>query len=48
VAPLKTALERTMLAFEGVFFGRRKLDRAGFEVCWNALDQFEQQLRGDS
>lgn len=44
-APLATALERTMLAFEGVFFGRRTLDRAGFEACWNALGEFEQELR---
>jgi hypothetical protein len=48
VTPLKTALERTMLAFEGVFFGRRALDRAGFEACWNGLPEFEQQLRSDS
>jgi len=45
VAPLRTALERTMLSFEGVFFGRRLLDRAGFEACWNGLPEFEQQLR---
>jgi hypothetical protein len=45
VAPLAAALERSMLAFEGVFFGRRALDRAGFEACWNGLAQFEEQLR---
>jgi Domain of unknown function (DUF4129) len=45
VAPLRTALERTMLSFEGVFFGRRPLDRAGFEACWNGLPEFEQHLR---
>ncbi len=45
VAALRTALERTMLSFEGVFFGRRPLDRAGFEACWNGLPEFEQQLR---
>jgi hypothetical protein len=30
-----------MVTFEDVFFGRRALDRAGFEACWNQLDQFE-------
>lgn len=45
VAPLRAVLERTMLSFEGVFFGRRPLDRAGFEACWNRLDEFEQQLQ---
>ena len=45
VAALRTALERTMLSFEGVFFGRRPLDRASFEACWNGLPEFEQQLR---
>lgn len=44
-APVKGLLERTMLAFEGVFFGCRDLDRAGFEACWNALGEFEQHLR---
>jgi hypothetical protein len=45
VAELKSPLERTMLAFEGVFFGSRALDRGGFEACWNVLPKFEQQLR---
>lgn len=45
VPPLGGSLERTMLAFENVFFGQRGLDRAGFEACWNALPEFEQQLR---
>lgn len=45
VAALQSALERTMLSFEGVFFGRRPLDRAAFETCWNTLPEFEQQLR---
>jgi hypothetical protein len=44
--PLRGALERTLLAFEGVFFGRRSLDRAGFEACWHELPQFQAQLRG--
>jgi len=41
VGPL---LERTMVAFEDVFFGRHYLDRARFESCWNALDEFERLL----
>jgi hypothetical protein len=45
VAALGGALERTMHSFESVFFGRRPLDRAGFEACWNALPQFEAQLK---
>jgi hypothetical protein len=45
VAPLRSPLERTLLAFESVFFGRRTLDRAGFEACWNELPHFEAQLR---
>jgi hypothetical protein len=40
--PLRPPLELTMTAFEGVFFGRRALDRAGFEACWNQLPLFEQ------
>jgi hypothetical protein len=42
---LRGMLEMTMLRFENVFFGRGTLDRAGFEACWNALPEFEQQLR---
>ncbi len=34
-------LERTMVTFEEVFFGRHPLDRAGFEACWNQLPQFK-------
>jgi hypothetical protein len=45
-APLRGALERTLHAFESVFFGRRNLDRAGFEACWHELPQFQAQLRG--
>ncbi|MEX2113022.1 MAG: DUF4129 domain-containing protein [Pirellulales bacterium] len=39
--PLAAVLEQTMITFEEVFFGRRPLDREGFEACWNQLDQFE-------
>ena len=42
--PLRPPLELTMTAFEDVFFGRRALDRAGFEACWNQLPVFEQLL----
>jgi hypothetical protein len=41
VRPLAGLLELSMVTFEGVFFGRRPLDRAGFEACWNQLPQFE-------
>lgn len=46
--PLRGLLERTLLAFEGVFFGRRNLDRASFEACWHELPNFQAQLRGAS
>jgi hypothetical protein len=39
--PLKKLFESTMVAFEDVFFGRRPLDRGGFEACWNQLPEFE-------
>jgi hypothetical protein len=46
VSPLSPPLERTMVAFESVFFGRQALDRGGFEACWQELPQFENLLRG--
>lgn len=42
---LRSPLEQTLVTFESVFFGRRALDRAGFEACWHQLPQFEQQLQ---
>jgi len=42
--PLRPPLEMTMTAFEEVFFGRRALDRAGFEACWSQLPLFEQLI----
>jgi hypothetical protein len=33
-----------MVAFEEVFFGHYPLDRAGFERCWEQLDEFHQRL----
>ena len=41
-AALRSPLERTLVAFESVFFGNRPLDRASFEACWQELPQFEQ------
>jgi len=41
---LRGILERTMLAFEDVFFGHYPLDRTGFERCWERLDEFHQRL----
>jgi hypothetical protein len=40
VRSLGAVLERTMVTFEDVFFGRRALDRTGFEACWNQLSEF--------
>jgi hypothetical protein len=45
VSLLRSMLEGTMLAFEDVFFGRRTLDRARFEACWNNLPEFDEQLQ---
>lgn len=42
--PLAGLLERTTGTFEDVFFGRRALDRSGFEACWNQLPEFEGML----
>lgn len=41
---LRGILERTMLVFEEVFFGHYPLDRAGFEQCWERLDEFHRRL----
>ena len=43
---VKGPLALTMSAFEGVFFGGRSLDRAGFEACWNLLSAFENPAAG--
>lgn len=42
---LHAILERTMLAFEDVFFGELPLEPAVFEQCWNDLDRFHQYAR---
>ncbi len=38
-------VERTMVAFEDVFFGDHALDRERFESCWNGRDEFQRQLQ---
>lgn len=38
--PLRNLIERSMVAFEEVFFGGHALDRARFESLWRELDQF--------
>lgn len=43
-AELRSMLERTMIAFEDVFFGHRELARDRFETCWTQLDDFHQKL----
>jgi hypothetical protein len=45
---LQSILERTMLAFEDVFFGNRPLSREGFEACWNQLDEFHKHVEQPS
>ena len=39
-------LERTMVAFEDVFFGDHVLDRSRFETCWSGLGEFHQIMQG--
>lgn len=38
--PLRNLMERSMVAFEEVFFGGHVLDRARFESVWRQLGQF--------
>ena len=40
-------VEQTMIAFEDVFFGDHNLERAGFEACYNQLDQFHQLVEAE-
>jgi hypothetical protein len=42
--PLSQLLERTMHAFEAVFFGGLPLDRHSFEARWNELSEFQSQI----
>jgi hypothetical protein len=39
-ADLKAIVEPAMVAFEDVFFGRRRLGRESFERCWSMLPAF--------
>ena len=41
---LRQILQRTMIAFEDVFFGNKDLTRAAFEECWRELDVFERRM----
>lgn len=38
-------LERTMIAFEDVFFGHYPLEKDRFEACWDKLDEFHDRLQ---
>ena len=42
--PLESLVRRTMVAFEEVFFGGRRLSREGFESCWTRLGEFDSLL----
>ncbi|MEX0818445.1 MAG: DUF4129 domain-containing protein, partial [Pirellulaceae bacterium] len=41
---LFSTLQKSMLAFEDVFFGNHTLDRRRFESCWSELDGFRRSL----
>jgi Domain of unknown function (DUF4129) len=41
---LREILDRTMVAFEDVFFGHHELSRERFEECWRRLDEFHAEL----
>jgi len=41
---LRKALERSMVAFEDVFFGHHPLERERFESCWLRLDEFHEHV----
>jgi hypothetical protein len=43
-ADVRAILERTMVAFEDVFFGHHVLERARFESCWTRLAEFHQRI----
>ena len=42
---LKEIVNKTMLAFEDVFFGRYDIDRARFEMLWDQRDEFHRLIR---
>lgn len=41
---LRSLVERTMVAFEDVFFGGHAIDRTRFESCWSELPRFDDLL----
>lgn len=46
---LQAIVNKTMLAFEDVFFGRYDIDRARFEMLWQQRDEFHRLIRpGDT
>lgn len=42
---LSRLVEQSMVAFEEVFFGDRRLEREAFELRWRALDEFHSLVR---
>lgn len=44
--PLRSLVERSVFAFERVFFGKHSLDKAAFEEVWTQQGSFEQMLQG--
>lgn len=42
---LQAIVNKTMLAFEDVFFGRYDIDRARFEMLWAQRDEFHRLIR---
>jgi hypothetical protein len=44
---LRALIQRTMIAFEAVFFGHHPLDRQGFEACWAQVAEFQRLVAGD-
>lgn len=45
---LQPLVERTVLAFEDVFFGKHFLNRKRFEACWQELSEFERLTQHSS
>jgi hypothetical protein len=42
---LREILERTMIAFEDVFFGHHALSREDFEACYSRVEEFHSHLK---
>jgi hypothetical protein len=45
---LRAFVERVMLAFEWVFFGRHELSEQNFNACWDSLDEFRNRLAANN